>query len=141
MNKLFYVILLLFGLLSCGNGGSSANATPIADDCVEIIYFHGKQRCPTCMDIERATKEVVNSTFAKELGDKTIVFKVVDITSPEGESLADEYQVSWSSLFVSQWRDGKEKRCNLTDFGFRHARNNPEKFKQGLTDTIRKYQK
>lgn len=26
---------------------------------VEVIYFHGKQRCPTCRAIEKYTKEVV----------------------------------------------------------------------------------
>ena len=30
---------------------------------VEVIYFHGKQRCPTCRAIEKYTKEVVYNDF------------------------------------------------------------------------------
>ena len=30
------------------------------DTYVEVLYFHGKQRCTTCKAIEKYTKEVVN---------------------------------------------------------------------------------
>ena len=34
-------------------------ASAQTNDCVEVIYFHGKQRCPTCMAIEKHAREVV----------------------------------------------------------------------------------
>lgn len=52
----------------------------------------------------------------------TVVFKTVDISTPEGEKIADKYEVTWSSLFVNKWKDGKESRNNLTEFGFGNAR-------------------
>lgn len=30
------------------------------DTYVEVLYFHGKQRCATCKAIDKHTKEVVN---------------------------------------------------------------------------------
>lgn len=32
---------------------------------VEILYFHGRQRCVTCKAIEEHTKEVVNTDLAE----------------------------------------------------------------------------
>ena len=35
-------------------------------DHVEVMYFHGKQRCATCMAIEKYAREVVEKDFANE---------------------------------------------------------------------------
>lgn len=127
----------MMGLMSCGSGENTGTAKSPEKDRVEVIYFHGKQRCATCMAIEKNAKEVVNTLFANELQNSTLVFKTVDISSPEGEQIADMYEVTWSSLFVNKWEDGKESRNNLTEFGFGNARNNPDGFKKVLADKIR----
>ena len=67
-----------------------------------------------------------------------MVFKVVDISTSEVESLADRYEVTWSSLFVNKWKDGNESRNDMTDFAFGNARSNPDEFKAELADAIRK---
>ena len=128
---------LMTGLMSCGSGDNTATAKSPEKDRVEVIYFHGKQRCATCMAIEKNAKEVVNTLFAGELKNGTVVFKTVDISTPEGEKIADKYEVTWSSLFVNKWKGGKENRDNLTEFGFGNARNNPDGFKTGLAENIR----
>jgi len=37
--------------------------------------------------------------------------------------IADKYEVTWSSLFVNGWKDGKENVNNMTEFSFSNARN------------------
>lgn len=128
---------LIIGLVSCGSGENTANAKSPEKDRVEVIYFHGKQRCATCMAIEKNTREVINNLFANELKNGTVVFKIVDISTPEGEKIADKYEVTWSSLFVNKWKDSKETRSNLTEFAFGNARKNPDAFKKTLADKIR----
>lgn len=129
---------LIIGLMSCGNSENTAHAKTPEKDRVEVIYFHGKQRCATCMAIEKNTQELVNSMFADELKKGTVVFKAVNISTLEGEAFADKYEVTWSSLFVNKWKDGKEIRNNMTEFGFGNARRNPEGFKKVLAEEIRK---
>lgn len=131
------IFALITGLMSCGGGDNTATAKSPEKDRVEVIYFHGKQRCATCMAIEKNAKEVVNTLFTNELGNGTVVFKTVDISTPEGEKIADRYEVTWSSLFVNKWKGGKETRNNMTEFGFGNARKNPDGFKKGLADKIR----
>lgn len=140
LKRIMLMLALTAGLTSCGGGDSALKETvgAPAGDVVEVIYFHGKKRCATCMAIEQNTVAVIDSVFADEVKSGSVVFRIVDISSAEGEALADRYEVTWSSLFVNRWRDGMEQRNNLTDFGFGNARKSPERFRQGLADQIRK---
>lgn len=141
MKKLLMIFALLIGLASCGSGEHTANAKSPANDRVEVIYFHGKQRCATCRAIEKQTREVINSMFAKELKNGKVVFRIVDISTPAGEKVADRYEVTWSSLFVNKWKGGQETRNNMTEYAFGNARKNPDAFKKGLADRIRQSMK
>ena len=107
-----------------------------ADTYVEVLYFHGKQRCVTCKAIEKYTKEVVNADLAELVKNGKLRFKEVDISTPEGETLAEKYRVSWSSLYVNKWKNGKEERNDMTRFGFQNARNNTSAFKKELKQKI-----
>lgn len=128
------ILVLMTWLMSCGWDVVTVSAQAAGKDRVEVVYFHGKQRCATCVAIEKNARKVVNSKFSSELKNGTVVFKLVDISTPEGENIADRYEVTWSSLFVNKWKGGKEVRNNITEFGFGNARKNPDVFKKGLAD-------
>lgn len=104
---------------------------------VEVLYFHGKQRCVSCRAMEKYAREVVEQNFAREYRQGKVVFRVVDITTKAGAQLAKSYRVTWSSLYVTGWKHGKATRCNLTQFGFRYARKDSNAFKQGLVNKIK----
>ena len=106
------------------------------EDGVEVIYFHGKQRCATCMSIEKNAREVVRDGFAGQAKAGKVRFRVVDISTDEGAKLAKVYRVSWSSLYVNRWKGGKETRCDMTRFGFANARNRADEFRKGLKEKI-----
>lgn len=135
----FCVVLVGLWLAACGGAGQgnkTAGEVP-AGDCVEVLYFHGKQRCATCMAIEENTKAVIEEQFADEIRSGELVYRVIDISDSENEALADKYEVTWSSLFICQWRDSKEASENLTEYAFGNARTAPEKFREGLSAKIR----
>ena len=139
MKKNVFVLLAIIGLISCGNN-QNANAqtsTKAAQkEYVEVLYFHGKQRCVTCNAIEKLTKEVVEKDFAEQLKNGKVVFKVIDISTNEGEKIADKYEGTWSSLYINKWKDGKETKNNMTDFGFSYAKGSPDVFKAGVKKKI-----
>lgn len=135
MNR--WILVLLTAVLSWG--GLSVQAQPKAEapsNRAEVLSFHGKQRCATCIAIEKLTREVVQQDFAKAIADGRLRLRVVDISKEE--ALADRYQVTWSSLLVSKWSHGKEKVNDLTEFAFANARRNPELFKARLKAEITK---
>lgn len=100
---------------------------------VQVVYFHGKQRCPTCRAIESETKSVMDEYFRKEIKERRLSFKVVDISDAKNEKIAEDFRVSWSSLFIVS-NDGR--RENLTALSFANARRNPAEFKIKLRNAI-----
>lgn len=145
MNKLILAIAICFGLAACGGNNAKKSDTAKVDqaqsqetkDRVEILYFHGKQRCATCMAIEKNAKEAIEMQFADELKKGTVVFKTIDISKPENEKIAEKYEVTWSSLFISKWKDGKETYENLTEYAFAYARKAPDTFKTGVIEKVK----
>ncbi len=112
-----------------------------SNDYVEVLYFHGKQRCATCKAIEKYTKEVIEADFPEQVKSGKVRFREVDISTPEGEKLADKYHVSWSSLYVNGWKGSVEERHDMTRFGFQNARNKTDLFKRELKEKINKLSK
>lgn len=138
------LMMALCLMAGCGSGNTKAqkgNDQENTKDRIEVLYFHGKQRCATCMAIEQGTKATLEGQFADELKNGTLVFRIIDISQPENEALADKYEVTWSSLYLCRWKGGKETSENLTEFAFGNARTAPEAFAGGLASRIRELQK
>ena len=140
MRKLFYLLLAMPVFFSCGNDSKKTteeNQTEeIQPDRIEVLYFHGSQRCVTCRAIEVNTAAILDSLYSKEKADGKIIYKVIDISKKENEAIANKYEVTWSSLFVNGWKDGKESVNNMTEFSFSNAKNAPDKFQKGIKSKI-----
>ncbi|WP_455637037.1 nitrophenyl compound nitroreductase subunit ArsF family protein [Parabacteroides sp.] len=149
MNKLILALAICLGLTACGSNGTNKSDTAKVEqtqpqetkDRVEILYFHGKKRCATCMAIEKNAQEAIEAQFADELKNGTVVFKTLDISKAENEKIAEKYEVTWSSLFISKWKDGKETYENLTEYAFANARTSPDTFKNGVIEKVKALQK
>ena len=97
------MMAMCLGMFACGNSNAKSNKATEEQsqkDRVEVLYFHGKQRCATCMAIEKNAKEAVEAQFADELKNGTVVFKSIDISKAENEKIAEKYEVTLSSLFI-----------------------------------------
>lgn len=140
MKKFFYLLFSTIILISCGNGAKAKteaqNTEEKLPDHIEVLYFHGAQRCITCRAIETNIVALLDSLYSKEQADDRIIYKVIDISKKENGQIADKYEVTWSSLFVNGWKDGKETVNNLTEFSFSNVRNAPDKFKEGIKSKI-----
>ena len=80
MNRLILALIISCGLTACSNNGTKKSASTDVEqtqpqeqkDRVEVLYFHSKQRCATCMAIEKNAKEAVEAEFADELKTGTL---------------------------------------------------------------------
>lgn len=147
MKNLTLALFMVIAIVSCTNNKQTKATTADENkvqienstsqgDVVQVLYFHGKQRCATCNAIEKETKSLLESKFSDEMGSKKIDFKVIDISLPENQAIADKYEVASSSLLVNDWKNGSESVENLTEFAFANARTNPDAFKKELADKI-----
>lgn len=144
MKKTLFLFVLGFVLLSCGGNAKQQTAAQTtqeavaATDGVEVLYFHGKQRCATCIAIEKHAREAVEAAFADAVKRGEVTFRIIDISQPENQALAEKYEVTWSSLFVVKHQGGKETAENLTEFAFGNARKSPDAFKDGVIAAVNK---
>lgn len=139
MKRVLFVLFAIIGLTSCyskQNTNTKSTVETQQKEYVEVLYFHGKQRCITCNAIENLTNEVLYKDFSEQLKDGKVVLNVIDISTKEGEEIADKYEVTWSSLFINVWSEGKERKNNMTDFGFSYAKGSPDVFKAGVKKKI-----
>jgi hypothetical protein len=103
---------------------------------LEVIYFHATRRCPTCMAIEENTKKTLDTYFKDQLKSGTIKFTVINVDEEKNKQIAEKYEATGSALFLTKTVDGKETKTDMTEFAFSYARNNPDKFTNGLKDKI-----
>lgn len=143
MKKILFLLAVCFSFISCNMNAKNGTETQTqkevtVKDHVEVLYFHGKQRCATCMAIESNTKVAMEESFADQIKKGEVVFKVIDISKKENEKIAEKYEVTWSSLFVVKYKNGQETSENMTEFAFGNARKSPDVFKSGLVKAVNK---
>ena len=141
MKKILFLIAVCFAFISCNmnakNGTEAQTQKEVTvKDHVEVLYFHGKQRCATCIAIENNTLAVMKENLSEQVKKGEVVFKVIDISKKENEKIAEKYEVTWSSLFVVRYKNGQETAENMTQFAFGNACKSPEVFKEGLVKTV-----
>lgn len=100
----------------------------------EVYYFHKNRRCPTCMAIEKNTRQVLKEEpFATAKKNKDLEFRFLNADNSVNKKLVKEFGVSGSALVIVK---GDEK-TDLTNQAFLYARKQPEKFKQLLREALK----
>jgi len=69
---------------------------------VVAYYFHNTQRCVTCLRIEQAAKEAMETAFATELSDGRLVWSSLNMQQPENLHFVDEYDLPFPSVVLTQ---------------------------------------
>lgn len=84
-------------------------------DQIVIYYLHMNRRCMTCGKLEAYSKEAVETGFAEQLKDSSIVFRVENFETEGNEHFAKDYQLYSQSLILSRQCNGKETEWNNLD--------------------------
>lgn len=140
MKKALVFLVIILAFFGCSKESPKTPQPKVKDingDRVEVLYFFGKNRCISCMNIERYTKEVLDENFSKEIKEGKIVYKMIDYTLTENERIAEKYEVAWSSLLINKWQNGVETINDMTAFSFDHTNTNEETFKKVITEKIK----
>jgi len=138
MKKSILIGFLSVMLFACGGntqkkGGETAGTdtstkTEVADASgVNVYYFHGKQRCKTCMAVEKVAKETIEKAYADN---KNVRFIEINTEDKANAALVEKYQITWNALIVEKG----ESHIDITKEGFANAVNSPEV----LTELIKK---
>lgn len=154
MKKIHYVFILI-GLLifdACQNNNekgiknNDSNTLAIIDSnsttpIVLIYNFYGTHRCPSCVAIEKATIQALDSLYAEQVKNETIKRFSINIDEAENAKLCEKYQAFGSGIFITRIFKGKENTIDLTGDGFKFARNKKDKFIEILKSKIDEFLK
>lgn len=75
---------------------------------IEIFMFYTTQRCASCVNIGRYTKEMLEKYFSEELMSEKIIFKEINIDLPENKEASQKFKASGSSLFLNVIYDNQD---------------------------------
>ena len=135
------IIGLLFLLaISTGNFSCNANTSSASDGSpsigagknITVFYFHFTRRCMTCNNVEKVSKEGVETQFAAQVKSGEISFKSVNLDEKDGEAIGAKYKIEGQTLIIISG----DKRVDLTDKGFMYANDSPEKLKAEIKKAV-----
>jgi hypothetical protein len=112
LGLLIAVILLAGSVLAQPVAGSAQSvAAPMSmPSQLVVYYFHGNARCPSCYKLEQYAKEALELSFANELKDGRMVFKVVNLDQAGNDHFVTDYQLYTKSVVLSLVKNGKQVR-------------------------------
>jgi len=103
-----------------------------------VYYFKTTNGCASCAYIENYTGEALRAGFKKQMDDGTIEWKVVNLDNPENKHYIQDYQLSFKSVIVAEFEDGKQTRWKNLEMVWRLYKNKPE-FLTFVQDEVKAY--
>ncbi len=79
-------------------------------DNIKVIayYFHPTARCPSCINIENFTQEVINTEFRNENKQGLLRFTQLNIEDSVNEHYIDDYKLEFSSVILAKFVNNKQ---------------------------------
>ena len=126
------IVSICFG--SCGNSSSKVEkqtVTEVAEAApsIQILYFHGDRRCPTCIKVGEISLALFSVKYANN---SVVAYKEVNTDKEENKTIAEKYQILSSSLIIDV--NGTVK--NITVDAFKLAKSDPAALEKMITDII-----
>lgn len=91
----------------------------LADHRVIVYYFHGRERCETCRNLEADAKEAVRTAFAEKLAAGKMEWRIVDFDRPQDAHFDLDYKLGGvPAVVVSEVRGSVELRSKVLDEAF-----------------------
>ncbi|MFA5005058.1 MAG: nitrophenyl compound nitroreductase subunit ArsF family protein [Candidatus Omnitrophota bacterium] len=138
MKKLLLIILAVAAVISLNFAAFAAENKPAAK--VIAYYFHGTFRCYSCTNMEKYSREAIETSFKDALASGSLEFKAVNVEDKGNEHFVNDYQLYTKSLILSLVKDGKEIKHKNLDKIWEHSRNK-QKFIDYVTSEISNFMK
>ncbi|MCL2329543.1 MAG: nitrophenyl compound nitroreductase subunit ArsF family protein [Bacteroidetes bacterium] len=135
MRKTTLIFMILAVLAGCGQNPKNAasNAVQLTTDStiVNVYYFHGKQRCKTCVAVGDVARQTVENSFADN---KSVRFVEISTSEKGNDALIEKYDVTWNALIIAKGEDFVE----ITDQAFATAVKNPQSLENLIKEEVNK---
>lgn len=134
MKNVLLICLSLLMITACGNGAQKKQSSQTkAEDAntVYAYYFHGKQRCKTCIAVGDLAKLTIETSYA---GNSNVKFIEIDTSDKTNEALVERYEVTWNALIIAKG----DQSIDITKQAFANAVSNTEVLTELLKTEVNK---
>ena len=131
MKKLTLILILAAIFAGCGQNTRKTEQAATDPDVVYVYYFHGKQRCKTCVAVQDVSRETIKTFFADN---EKVCFVEINTSEKGNEALIEKYEVTWNALIIAKGEDFIE----ITDHAFATAVKNPQSLENLIKEETNK---
>jgi hypothetical protein len=121
---LFFLAMVMTSAMFAG--------TPVSTTKIEVYYFHFTRRCMTCQNVEKVSKNAVETLYAEKVKSGQVSFQSINLDEKTGEAIGAKYKIEGQTLIVI----AGDKRVDLTDKGFLYANDSPDKLKAEIKKAV-----
>ncbi|MCU0678887.1 MAG: nitrophenyl compound nitroreductase subunit ArsF family protein [Planctomycetes bacterium] len=89
-------------------GDQPMSSAKLAEDRLEVFYFHSTNRCVSCLTIGRYVKETMEQRFPEQLKSGLIDYREINVDLPENKETAKKFKATGSSLYINRIIDGQD---------------------------------
>jgi hypothetical protein len=119
-------------LVSCSGESKEKPMEQTDDSVVYVYYYHGKQRCKTCVAVEKVTKETIESAYE---GNNKVKFVEVKTDDKANNALIEHYEIIRNTLIIAKG----EQYEDITTEAFATAVKSPEVLAERIKTEINNY--
>jgi len=128
MKQIFILLFAVLALVACDNNSNKKTADNASTETaiqatdpstIYVYYFHGKQRCKTCIAVGTVSEKALKDMYA---GNPNVKFIEVKTDDENNIPLVEKYEVTWNALVIAKGDDNVE----ITKQAFANAVDNPE---------------
>lgn len=140
MKNVVLILMLAIAFTACKQNtkkaatdqSQTAMAVLLADTTVvNVYYFHGKQRCKTCVAVGDVAKATVEKAYT---GAGKVIFTEINTAEEAAQALVEKYDVTWNALIIAKGDDSVE----ITKQAFATAVENPASLENLIKEEVNK---
>jgi len=106
--------------------------SPAPTTKIEVYYFHFTRRCMTCQNVEKVSKNSVETLYPEKVKGGQVSFQSINLDEKTGEAVGAKYKIEGQTLIVI----AGDKKVNLTEKGFLYANDSPDKLKAEIKKAV-----
>lgn len=107
------------------------DTSSVKKDKIKVIayYFHATARCPSCINIENFTEEIIKNQFAKEKKQGLITFRQLNIEDSVNEHYIEDYKLEFSAVILAKYVNNKQVKWKNLEHVWRYSNEKEDFFK------------
>jgi hypothetical protein len=120
---------------------TTTKTPPVLSNRVDVIYFHTKLRCVTCLCFEKQVTNLINKYYQSDIDSGRLIYRVLNVQEQQNVALAKKYVAVGSQLFINSVINDFDNIEDIQDIWSWDCVNNPSRFDVKIKSVIDAYLK